>query len=83
MHKQMETAFTSGGFTMLQLNPYKPQYVPVQCDANGLIPEELRRSLESKWKSEDTQSSKSDVPKVYNRHFLEGCRLSYAILLTV
>lgn len=50
--------------TLAILNPYKPQYVPVQCDANGLIPEELRRSLESKWKSEDTQSSKSDVPKV-------------------
>ncbi|KAK4021940.1 hypothetical protein OUZ56_007428 [Daphnia magna] len=50
--------------TLAILNPYKPQYVPVQCDANGLIPEELRRSLESKWKSEDTQSSKSDVPKI-------------------
>ncbi|XP_057377701.1 kynurenine/alpha-aminoadipate aminotransferase, mitochondrial-like [Daphnia carinata] len=50
--------------TLAILNPYKPQYIPVQCDANGLIPEELRRSLESKWKSEDTQSSKSDVPKV-------------------
>lgn len=62
----MEIALTSADFTMLQLNPYKPQYVPVQCDANGLIPEELRRALESNWKPEDTQASKSDIPKVCN-----------------
>ena len=49
---------------VLQLNPFKPKYIPVKCDANGLIPDLLRKSLETNWKLEDAQSLTSDIPKV-------------------
>ncbi|XP_046652485.1 kynurenine/alpha-aminoadipate aminotransferase, mitochondrial-like [Daphnia pulicaria] len=50
--------------TLAIVNPFKPKYIPVQCDANGLIPDLLRKCLETNWKSEDAQSPTSDIPKV-------------------
>ena len=47
----------------MKLNPYKPKYIPVECDEDGLIPEMLKKSLESKWKP-GTQLPNSDIPKV-------------------
>ena len=46
------------------MNPYAPKYIPVQGDADGLIPELLRTSLASKWDKKDSLSSDSDIPKV-------------------
>ena len=62
--KEHETKHSLNKYYDLQVNPFKPKYIPVQCDANGLIPDLLRQSLEANWKSEDAQSPTSDIPKV-------------------
>lgn len=64
--KEHNTKFHKINIMILQVNPFKPKYIPVQCDANGLIPDLLRKCLETNWKSEDAQSPTSDIPKVYH-----------------
>ncbi|XP_045127480.1 kynurenine/alpha-aminoadipate aminotransferase, mitochondrial-like isoform X2 [Portunus trituberculatus] len=49
--------------TLSILNPYKPQYLPVCGDQNGMCPEALKAAL-SKWKPEEVQDAEKDVPKV-------------------
>lgn len=46
------------------MNPYKPRYIPVDGDANGLVPELLRQALQKRWKPEDAIKAVSDMPKV-------------------
>uniref|UniRef100_T1JA88 Kynurenine/alpha-aminoadipate aminotransferase, mitochondrial n=1 Tax=Strigamia maritima TaxID=126957 RepID=T1JA88_STRMM len=45
------------------LNPYKPNYLVLEGDANGINPDSLRKVL-NKWSPEDARNVNSGVPKM-------------------
>ncbi|XP_050733946.1 kynurenine/alpha-aminoadipate aminotransferase, mitochondrial-like [Eriocheir sinensis] len=49
--------------TLSILNPYKPKYVPVAGDQEGMIPEALKTAL-SQWEAGKVREAEEDVPKV-------------------
>lgn len=49
--------------TLSILNPFKPRYLPVQGDQEGMNPKALREAL-SQWKPEDIKDIEDGVPKV-------------------
>ncbi|CAL4121765.1 unnamed protein product, partial [Meganyctiphanes norvegica] len=49
--------------TLSIMNPYKPKYLPIGTDADGMNPEKLREAL-ARWDPLDVRNATEGVPKV-------------------
>lgn len=50
--------------TLSILNPFRPRYIAVGGDAEGVVPDLLRKQLEAAWQPGDAKDPASDIPKV-------------------